>query len=982
MNILVLHNIEDFRRVRRSTLDYLLSFERYQPEHDYHYLRISHPPPAEVVNADWDAVIIESTALGIVTIRPRNRYLEIRDRWSFLQNPRIVKLVLPQDDANCGGLMDDWFSEWGVQLVFTVRAREHWPVLYPRTVKSAAFHACFSGYIDDRSLETIRTFAKPWSKRQRLIGQRVTMYPARGGRQGQLKGLIADQVKAAAKLRKLKADISTDPGDTFYGDDWYKFLGDCKFVLATEGGLSIHDPYGEISDRIDAHLSSHPAATFDEIEAACFPGLDGQYVFSGFTPRILEAAVLQASQVLVEGHYLGVLKPGEHYLELKPDGSNIGSVLDSLSDHDAARSRIEACNAALVDNPDFRYSALAAKALGAIAEKSPSKQKSARPPDRAQVLSGFIARLAEADRREGFRWPELGRRVAATVVSQQTGAGRERADDLLVGYRAFVQVFQIELEQLSARTEPESPARRFVDTFRKLAAGWIAASSGAGVGAGPDGLFAMAESFADVQIDDSGTLQTPATTAPVLAAFGAEPDVAAFAEAAPAGVLGRNIARFARAASSARLYGLATRLAPSQGDEFSADEVDALQRLDSILIRAAPGRLSDIERLQALAPASTLLLDVLSEGGDAARTLSAFAEARTELLGLLSRLAPAVGFAYSPDETTRLQRLDAVIIRSAAPNFEDLERLQAYAPQSNMLIDVLANGGDPARAFVALAGARTELAGLLNRLAPAAGYTHAPDEIARLQRLDAIIIRSAAPNFEDLERFQAHAPHSNVLMEVLANGADPARALVALAGARTELPSLLSHLAPAAGMGFGTEEILRLRRFDAVLEALERGGDSARTLVALARAGPLVDALCSYLKPQAAFDYTAIELAILARVPAFLSDAEQAEAALEAAAGNAPPGNEPVNRTGFQLVSDVVRAILGDKGPVHSAGYVSGPARPELAKLLYRLTSMRRSEPAEYDALVSSLSDIRGLTSQLSLIRGSRLLIVKTGVKA
>ena len=71
-------------------------------------------------------------------------------------------------------------------------------------------------------------------------------------------------------------------------------------------------------------------AGFDEVEAACFPGRDMKRVYSAISPRVFEAALAEACQVLVPGHYLGILHANEHYIPLAADFSNIVQVLDEL----------------------------------------------------------------------------------------------------------------------------------------------------------------------------------------------------------------------------------------------------------------------------------------------------------------------------------------------------------------------------------------------------------------------------------------------------------------------------------------------------------------------------------------------------------------------------------------------------------------------------------------------------------------------------
>lgn len=664
MNILILHNVEDLSRARRSTLDYIFAFERYQPDHTYHYQKITDPPPAEVIAAHWDAAILESTSLGIVTIRPRELYLRLRDRWAFLKDERIVKIAFPQDDANCGGLMDDWFSEWGFQYVYSVRVPEHWPVLYPRSSKTARFLPCLSGYIDDNSLPELKAHAKPWAKRERLIGQRVTMYPPRGGRQGRLKGIMAEAVNRAALARGLKADISTNPADTFFGDAWFDFLGDCKFVLGTEGGLSLHDPYGEIADRIETFTKSNPHASFDEIEAACFPGLDGLHVFAGFTPRILEAAVCQASQVLVEGGYFGFLEPGTHYLCLKQDLSNLDAVLDGLADEKAAQARIAACNETLVESPKFRFSTLAADVLDSIAAKAPGG-RSAKPFDVAAVRRGYVDALAREARAEGFRWPQLGDRVAAQVDRQQLpGSLRKDVPDQ-VALAAKVQILRAEIDAMKEMAVDASPAAILLASLGDVATSLDAAIASSPAEPLPASFETMVQSIAsafdrlqfDLPKDEQRT-----SLAPVLYLLGmqrAAPLLEAVSKLEPEGEVARLIA--ALSADREAVLGLASRLVPKDGTAFTAAELDRLRELDELVIRTEDTGFGVVFRHIAQGKKGEQFLEVLEAKGQLSRLFLALIASQGETDEIVTRFVPASGEAYSPEEIEAMRRLNAFL---------------------------------------------------------------------------------------------------------------------------------------------------------------------------------------------------------------------------------------------------------------------------------------------------------------------------------
>ena len=55
---------------------------------------------------------------------------------------------------------------------------------------------------------------------------------------------------------------------------------------------------------------------------------DGRLQLFAISPRHLEACATRTCQVLVEGEYSGVLRPGEHYIPVRKDLSNLDDVLE------------------------------------------------------------------------------------------------------------------------------------------------------------------------------------------------------------------------------------------------------------------------------------------------------------------------------------------------------------------------------------------------------------------------------------------------------------------------------------------------------------------------------------------------------------------------------------------------------------------------------------------------------------------------------
>ena len=106
------------------------------------------------------------------------------------------------------------------------------------------------------------------------------------------------------------------------------------------------------------YLAEHPDASFEEVEANCFPGADGGLRYFAISPRHLEACATRTAQVLIEGSYNGILRPGEHYIELRRDFSNLDEVLD-LIESDAERARLtEAAYRDVVASGAYTYERL------------------------------------------------------------------------------------------------------------------------------------------------------------------------------------------------------------------------------------------------------------------------------------------------------------------------------------------------------------------------------------------------------------------------------------------------------------------------------------------------------------------------------------------------------------------------------------------------------------------------------------------------
>ena len=108
-----------------------------------------------------------------------------------------------------------------------------------------------TGYVSDDLLDAAGRFAKPDAQRAVDVGYRGRPLPAYLGRGAQEKTLIGERFAELAAGSGLRLDIAGAEADRLYGDDWYRFLADCRCLLGVESGASAFDLEGEVFAEYD-----------------------------------------------------------------------------------------------------------------------------------------------------------------------------------------------------------------------------------------------------------------------------------------------------------------------------------------------------------------------------------------------------------------------------------------------------------------------------------------------------------------------------------------------------------------------------------------------------------------------------------------------------------------------------------------------------------------------------------------------------------
>jgi len=229
------------------------------------------------------------------------------------------------------------------------------------------FEYVLTGYFQTERIGQIASFGKRFHERHWDVGTRVNFIRAYLGKGAQKKGEIALKFRDLVKEDDLKVSISTDPKDVLIGDDWLRFLGDCKYTIGSRGGASLMDKYGDLKRKVDDFYALNPTAVFEEVEKVCFPGED-IYDFSAIGPRTIEAAASRTCQILIEDDYLEGMKPWIHYVPLKENFSNLNEVKEFIKNTEVGSKMSEECYNLLIESGSYFYGAYAKKVLEEIHE--------------------------------------------------------------------------------------------------------------------------------------------------------------------------------------------------------------------------------------------------------------------------------------------------------------------------------------------------------------------------------------------------------------------------------------------------------------------------------------------------------------------------------------------------------------------------------------------------------------------------------------
>jgi len=351
--VLVVHALSHLQR--RTTIEFVSAFGRYAPDHvDVEHVNIRRPLTTTILGRRFDAVLL---TYDLLALRSSTQWEWAMEKMAALCALGDRVIAFPQDDYTYHALLDESLEALSTDIIYTpIETGLH--LVYPTMHRKAVIRHAHTGYVDEEAVYARRPRLIPLADRTIHVCQRVRMLPPWFGRAGREKGLFANRFAEIASERTgLVVDISTRDEDVLAGEDWYAFLGSSRATIGQRGGASLCDPDGAIMRTVIEFQEAHPGATFEEIEAACFLGLDSQAEMKAISPRLFDAAMLGTAQILIEDDYLGEFEPWVHYIPTDADVSNIDEIAVALDDTTLLEKLTTAASDALIFSGRYTYRA-------------------------------------------------------------------------------------------------------------------------------------------------------------------------------------------------------------------------------------------------------------------------------------------------------------------------------------------------------------------------------------------------------------------------------------------------------------------------------------------------------------------------------------------------------------------------------------------------------------------------------------------------
>ena len=330
-------NIEAFGRYSKFGVKAVNTAEVWNPYYGYQ---------PDLADLEFDAILMHYS-LFRPGLEPYWLSEPLREH---VKNAASYKIAAFQDEHHWCKKRYGFIDEFGIDCVLTALEPPYAEQVYKGHTNVSTVVSVLPGYVSQELVEAADRLTKPDEERRIDVGYRGRPIPAYMGRGSQEKIEIGTKFAERAPGTGLTVDIAITEEERIYGEDWYRFLADCRGTLGSESGVSCFDPEDEVLAQWEELSAKGHEPTLEELERGALGRWDWKIPYRTIAPRNFEAAALHSCQILFEGDYSGLMEPMRHYIPMKKDFSNFDEVVERFRDRDLRRELTENARRDLIDS--------------------------------------------------------------------------------------------------------------------------------------------------------------------------------------------------------------------------------------------------------------------------------------------------------------------------------------------------------------------------------------------------------------------------------------------------------------------------------------------------------------------------------------------------------------------------------------------------------------------------------------------------------
>jgi hypothetical protein len=309
--------------------------------------------PPELAKLDFAAILLHYSLFGV------GEYHLEREWLNYLDGSGAYKVAFFQDEYTGCRRRFSFLNNFGIDCVYTCLQPSEAAKVYGRHTAVDELVSNLPGYVSEVLVENSRRYTIPLGRRTVDVGYRGRPLLPYLGRGAMEKREIGERFGELARASGLRLDLATGEGDRLYGDDWLRFLANCRCVLGVESGASAFDLEDEVRTEYERLCAEGQDVAIEDLRT--LRRWEDVVYYRTIGPRHFEAAAMNVCQVLFEGRYSDILQPMIHYVPLKKDYSNLDEVIGLIRDDAVCQGIAANAYRDLIESCEFSYARFVAQ---------------------------------------------------------------------------------------------------------------------------------------------------------------------------------------------------------------------------------------------------------------------------------------------------------------------------------------------------------------------------------------------------------------------------------------------------------------------------------------------------------------------------------------------------------------------------------------------------------------------------------------------